>query len=102
MQPVPAGQLLLAVPLRLGVAVFPDDLDGDAEAHGLADAPWEVRLAAKVLREVQLGAASSWAPYLQVPSSRSKFQGVKQWQQKGWYQQSCSCMRGVTRSSAYH
>ena len=64
LQPIVAGQQLVAVPLRLTLVDYPGD--PDATAHGLADAPPHVRLAAKLLQEVQLGPASHWAPYLQV------------------------------------
>jgi hypothetical protein len=61
---ITSGQQLLAVPLRLALKDYADD--PEAAAHGLADAPWAVRLAAKLLREMHLGPASQWAPYLQV------------------------------------
>lgn len=63
-QPIAAGQRLLALPLRLALTDYAGD--PDAAAVGLEDAPWAVRLAAKLLREVQQGPASQWAPYLQV------------------------------------
>ena len=63
-QSIASGQQLLAVPLRLALKDYADD--PEAAAHCLADAPWAVRLAAKLLRELQLGPASQWAPYLQV------------------------------------
>lgn len=64
MQSIASGQQLLAVPLRLALKDYAGD--PEAAAHGLADAPWAVRLAAKLLREMHLGPASQWAPYLQV------------------------------------
>lgn len=67
MQPIASGQQLLAVPLRLALKDYADD--PEAAAHGLEDAPWAVRLAAKLLRELQPGPASQWAPYLQVSDS---------------------------------
>jgi hypothetical protein len=39
--------------------------DSESEKYGLEDAPSAVRLAGKLLREVQLGNASKLAPYLQ-------------------------------------
>ena len=70
LQPIAAGQLLLSVPLRLALTDY--EGDPDAVAHGLAGAPWAVRLAAKLLREVHLGPASQWAPYLQVTNPLSE------------------------------
>jgi hypothetical protein len=63
-QSITSGQQLLAVPLRLALKDYADD--PEAAAHSLADAPWAVRLAAKLLREMRSGPASQWAPYLQV------------------------------------
>lgn len=54
------------MPLRLVLTDYAGD--PKAAAHGLGDAPWAVRLATQLLREVQLGAASQWAPYLQARS----------------------------------
>ena len=67
MQSIASGQQLLAVPLRLALKDYAGD--PEAAAHGLAGAPWAVRLAAKLLREMHLGPASQWAPYLQVPDT---------------------------------
>lgn len=67
LQAIAAGQQLAAVPLRLALTDYAGD--PEAAAFGLKQAPWVVRLAAKLLREVQLGPASQWAPYLQVCAS---------------------------------
>lgn len=69
-QPIAAGQQLLAVPLRLALTDYAGD--PDAAAFGLEDAPWAMRLAAKLLRELQQGPASQWAPYLQVIHCKSE------------------------------
>lgn len=63
-QDIAAGQRVMAIPLRLAINDYVDD--PDAACFGLSDAPWSVRLAAKLLREVAKGAASPWAAYLQV------------------------------------
>lgn len=64
MQDVPAGAVVLEVPLSLALT---DHLD-DAESNSLLEAgsPWAVRLACKLLRERAQGPQSAWWPYLQV------------------------------------
>ncbi len=52
------------MPLRLGIVDWAED--PDAAVRGLSGAPWSVRLAAKLLREVALGEDSYWTPYIKV------------------------------------
>ena len=63
-QDIPEGDVVIRVPMRLALSDFP----GDETSEGLVyeGAPWSVRLAARLLRERALGAASAWYPYLQV------------------------------------
>ena len=64
MQDVPAGAVVLEVPLSLALTDHPDD----AESNSLLEpgSPWAVRLACKLLRERARGPQSPWWPYLQV------------------------------------
>ncbi|KAK9805479.1 hypothetical protein WJX72_000563 [[Myrmecia] bisecta] len=61
---IPKGQVIMRVPLRLALVDHEDDLEAKAALY--AEAPWSVRLAAKLLRELAKGHESPWAAYLQV------------------------------------
>ncbi|KAJ9526499.1 hypothetical protein QJQ45_017424, partial [Haematococcus lacustris] len=65
---IAAGEVVLRVPLRLALT----DHAADRESNRLVyeDAPWSVRLATKLLREVGKGRTSPWFPYLRVLPSR--------------------------------
>ena len=67
LQDVPAGAVILEVPLSLALTDHPDD----AESNTLLEpgSPWAVRLACKLLRERARGLQSPWWPYLQVGGS---------------------------------
>ncbi|MEW5308892.1 MAG: hypothetical protein WDW38_000813 [Sanguina aurantia] len=61
---IPAGDVILVVPLRCALTDHPDD----EESHHLMyeGAPWSVRLAAKLLRQSAAGPSSAWSHYLAV------------------------------------
>ncbi|KAJ9526145.1 hypothetical protein QJQ45_009581 [Haematococcus lacustris] len=65
---IAAGEVVLRVPLRLALT----DHAADRESNRLVyeDAPWSVRLATKLLREVGKGRTSPWFPYLRVLPAR--------------------------------
>ena len=69
LQAVPAGQVLLRVPLHLALTDHADDKEGHELTY--EGAPWSVRLAAKLLKERAKGSDSPWAPYLQVGGTRA-------------------------------
>lgn len=56
------------MPLRIALADHPYDADSNALLH--ESAPWSARLAARLLREDALAAASQWRPYLDVLPTR--------------------------------
>jgi len=60
---VRAGEVVAAAPLRSGIV---DDADGHPErARGvMANAPWGVRLACRLLQEIKAGEASEYAAYV--------------------------------------
>eukprot|EP00798_Chlamydomonas_sp_ICE-L_P001034 gene1034-3895_t len=65
---IAAGDVLLRIPLRMALIDFPED---EATNKLMYDgAPWSVRLAAKLLREVEKGVDSPWLPYLLVLPER--------------------------------
>ena len=63
---------MLMIPLYMAITDYPDNPDATARRYGMADAPWAVRLAARLLRELHRGPplykgpTSHWAPYMQV------------------------------------
>eukprot|EP00208_Stichococcus_sp_RCC1054_P006413 CAMPEP_0206146798 /NCGR_PEP_ID=MMETSP1473-20131121/31486_1 /ASSEMBLY_ACC=CAM_ASM_001109 /TAXON_ID=1461547 /ORGANISM="Stichococcus sp, Strain RCC1054" /LENGTH=546 /DNA_ID=CAMNT_0053543495 /DNA_START=176 /DNA_END=1817 /DNA_ORIENTATION=+ len=67
-QDVEAGQVLVSVPMRLAIT---DHFDAGAlQEAGLEGAPWNVRLACRLLQHVQQSPPSPWRPYLQVLPER--------------------------------
>jgi len=64
LKPIKRGEVLLVVPLRLALTDFPEDEESNKLLY--EDAPWSVRLSAKLLRQVTQGRQSPWYPYLQV------------------------------------
>ncbi|PRW44382.1 Histone-lysine N-methyltransferase setd3 [Chlorella sorokiniana] len=83
LQPIPSGQVVMRIPLRLAITDQVDD-DDDADAQQAQQAqqerelPWSVRLAGRLLAKAAEGDACPWAPYLavlpqQVPSPLTAF-----------------------------
>ena len=66
LQPIGAGRQIVVVPLCEELSSHQGD--SESRRYRLEEAPSAVRLAAKLLREVQLGSASELAPYLQAPN----------------------------------
>ena len=58
------GETLLRVPLRLAIKDHPSDEESNRLVYD--GAPWNVRLAAKLLRKLRDGPFSSWEPYMKV------------------------------------
>ena len=60
---ISAGEILLCLPLSLGIADVPEGHPASAAA-ALQRTPWFARLAARLLQEAALGEASEYASYL--------------------------------------